>query len=232
MVQLTLPQNSKVRPGKHHDAAPGAKHVRTFKIYRYDPEAGGNPRWDTYDLDLSTCGPMVLDAVIAIKNTMDPTLTFRRSCREGVCGSCAMNISGRNTLACTKGMDELPKGMITISPLPGQPVLKDLVPDLSNFTAQYASIQPWLQSETPDPQHERLQSPRRAPSTRRALRVHPVRVLLDVVSVILVESRPLPRPRRAAASAIAGSPTAATNTKANGSMRSKTRSSSTAATPS
>ncbi len=159
MVELTLPQNSKVKKGKHHAAPSGAKTVRRFKIYRYDPDTGENPRWDTYDLDLSTCGPMVLDAVIAIKNSMDATLAFRRSCREGVCGSCAMNISGRNTLACTKGMDELPEGVITIAPLPHMPVIKDLVPDLTTFYAQYESIQPWLQTKTPEPQSEWPQSP-------------------------------------------------------------------------
>src|ERR1700755_3207113 len=108
MVELLPRENSKIKKGVHHKAAPGAKRTRQFKIYRYDPETGENPRWDTYELDLDKCGPMVLDALIAIKNTVDSTLTFRRSCREGVCGSCAMNISGRNTLACTKGMDELP----------------------------------------------------------------------------------------------------------------------------
>ena len=159
MVELTLPQNSKVKKGKHHPAPKGAKNVRRFKIYRYDPDTGENPRWDTYDLDLDTCGPMVLDAVLAIKNTMDSTLALRRSCREGVCGSCAMNISGRNTLACTKGMDELPEGVITIAPLPHMPVIKDLVPDLSTFMAQYASIEPWLQTTTPEPQTEWRQSP-------------------------------------------------------------------------
>jgi succinate dehydrogenase / fumarate reductase iron-sulfur subunit len=158
MAELTLPQNSKIKKGQHHEAPKGAKTVRRFKIYRYDPDTGENPRWDTYDLDLSTCGPMVLDAVIAIKNTMDSTLTFRRSCREGVCGSCAMNISGRNTLACTKGMDELPEGVITIAPLPHMPVIKDLVPDLTTFYAQYESIQPWLQTKTPEPQTEWKQS--------------------------------------------------------------------------
>jgi succinate dehydrogenase / fumarate reductase iron-sulfur subunit len=100
----------------------------------------------------------VLDALIAIKNDIDPTLAFRRSCREGVCGSCAMNISGRNTLACTKGMDELPEGTITVSPLPHQPVIKDLVPDLDTFMAQYAAIQPYLQAGG-DPAAERRQSP-------------------------------------------------------------------------
>ncbi|MGE0827816.1 MAG: succinate dehydrogenase iron-sulfur subunit, partial [Hyphomonadaceae bacterium] len=147
-----------VKPGKKHPAPKDAKRVRRFKIYRFDPETGENPRWDIYDLDLESCGPMVLDAVIAIKNTMDASLTFRRSCREGVCGSCAMNISGRNTLACTKGMDELPAGTITISPLPHMPVVKDLVPDLTNFYAQYASIEPWLHTKTPEPQKEWLQS--------------------------------------------------------------------------
>ncbi|MGE0044734.1 MAG: succinate dehydrogenase iron-sulfur subunit [Hyphomonadaceae bacterium] len=158
MVQLTLPRNSQVKQGKKWPAKAGAKRVRRFKVYRYDPESGDNPRWDTYDLDLSTCGPMVLDAIIAIKNTIDPTLAFRRSCREGVCGSCAMNISGRNTLACTKGMDELPAGEITVAPLPSQPVLKDLVPDLTNFYAQYALIEPWLHTKTPEPASEWKQS--------------------------------------------------------------------------
>jgi len=159
MVQLTLPRNSQVRKGKHHPAPAGAKNVRRFKIYRYDPESGDNPSWDTFDLDLDSCGPMVLDAIIAIKNDMDSTLAFRRSCREGVCGSCAMNVGGRNTLACTKKMSELPGGTISVAPLPSQPVVKDLVPDLTNFYAQYASIEPWLKTKTPAPQKEWRQSP-------------------------------------------------------------------------
>ncbi|MGE3302886.1 MAG: succinate dehydrogenase iron-sulfur subunit [Hyphomonadaceae bacterium] len=158
MVQLTLPKNSKIAKGRHHPAPAGATRTRTYKVYRYDPESGENPRWDTYELDLDNCGPMVLDALIAIKNTMDSTLAFRRSCREGVCGSCAMNIDGRNTLACTKGMDELPDGTISVAPLPSQPVVKDLVPDLTNFYAQYAAIEPWLQAKGDEPEQERLQS--------------------------------------------------------------------------
>ncbi len=102
MVQLTLPKNSKVTEGKIWADPTGAKEVREFHIYRWNPDDGKNPRLDTYDVDSGDCGPMVLDALIHIKNTIDPTLTFRRSCREGVCGSCAMNIDGRNTLACTK----------------------------------------------------------------------------------------------------------------------------------
>ena len=158
MVQLTLPKNSKIGKGKRHAAPAGAKRVKNFRVYRYDPEAGGNPTWDIYEVDVDACGPMVLDVLIHIKNTMDSTLTFRRSCREGVCGSCAMNVGGRNTLACTHGWEEIPGKQVIISPLPSQPVIKDLVPDLTLFYAQYTSIEPWLHTTTPQPQGEWLQS--------------------------------------------------------------------------
>jgi succinate dehydrogenase / fumarate reductase iron-sulfur subunit len=154
MVQLTLPKNSKVGKGRHWSAPAGAKTVKTFRIYRYDPDGTENPRWDSYDVDVTACGPMLLDVLIHIKNTIDPTLSFRRSCREGVCGSCAMNIGGRNTLACTHGWEEVPGGDIQISPLPSMPVVKDLIPDLTMFYAQYASIEPWLHTETPEPRTE------------------------------------------------------------------------------
>ena len=157
MVELTLPRNSKIGRGKTWPKPEGAKKTKTFRIYRYDPEGDGGPRWDTYHVDIAACGPMVLDALIWIKNTVDPTLTFRRSCREGVCGSCAMTIGGRNTIACTKGWDEF-GGTITISPLPHQPVVKDLVPDLTNFYAQHAYVEPYLQTETPEPEKEWKQS--------------------------------------------------------------------------
>jgi succinate dehydrogenase / fumarate reductase iron-sulfur subunit len=159
MAQFSLPKNSQIdkAAGKHHPAPAGARQVRSFRIYRYDPDAGANPRMDTYDVDMAACGPMVLDALIKIKNEIDPTLTFRRSCREGICGSCAMNIDGTNTLACTKGCDEV-KGDVAIYPLPHMPVVKDLVPDLTHFYAQYASIEPWLKADTPPPTRERLQS--------------------------------------------------------------------------
>ena len=159
MAQFVLPKNSRITAGRHHPAPAGAGKTRTFKIYRYDPETGENPRWDTYDVDTSQCGPMVLDILIHIKNHMDPTLTFRRSCREGICGSCAMNIAGRNTLACTHGHAECPGDKVTISPLPHMDVVKDLVPDLTLFYAQYASVQPWLKTTTPEPQTEWRQSP-------------------------------------------------------------------------
>ena len=159
MVQLTLPRGSKPTKGKVHKAPAGAKNVKTYKVYRYDPEVDADPRWDVYEVSADDHGPMLLDALIHIKNEIDPTLTFRRSCREGICGSCSMNIDGRNTLACTKGWDECRSSTIAIAPLPHQPVVKDLVTDLSLFYAQYDSIQPYLQSDEPDPEKERLQTP-------------------------------------------------------------------------
>jgi succinate dehydrogenase / fumarate reductase iron-sulfur subunit len=159
MVEFMLPAASRVVEGKTIKAVAGAKRVRRFKVYRYDPDVGGNPRLDTFELDLDECGPMVLDAMIKIKNEVDPTLAFRRSCREGVCGSCAFNIDGTNTLACTKAIDDI-KGDVKIYPLPHLPVIKDLVPDLATPYAQYAAIEPWLKTDTPAPSdHERLQSP-------------------------------------------------------------------------
>ena len=156
MVSFTLPQNSKVQPGNHWPA-PAAKNLREFKIYRWNPEDGNNPRLDVYRVDMDSCGPMVLDALIKIKNEQDATLTFRRSCREGVCGSCAMNIDGTNTLACTKACADV-KGAVRIYPLPHLPVVKDLVPDLSHFYAQHRSIEPWLKTATPAPETEWKQS--------------------------------------------------------------------------
>jgi succinate dehydrogenase / fumarate reductase iron-sulfur subunit len=158
MVELTLPRNSRVQKGGRFPAPQGATRVRTFKVYRYDPETQDNPRWDTYDVDLDSCGPMVLDALFHIKNTMDSTLTFRRSCREGICGSCSMNIGGRNTLACTKGIDDVGGREVTISPLPHLPVIKDLVPDLDNFFKGYHSVEPFMKAGDA-PEKERLQSP-------------------------------------------------------------------------
>lgn len=145
MVQLTLPKNSTIRTGKTWPKPEGATNVRKFSIYRWNPDDGKNPQVDTYFLDMDKCGPMVLDALIKIKNEIDPTLTFRRSCREGICGSCAMNIDGINTLACIYGLDEI-TGDVKIYPLPHMPVVKDLIPDLTHFYAQHASIMPWLET--------------------------------------------------------------------------------------
>src|SRR5437868_8767168 len=160
MAQFSLPKNSTIdkSAGKKYPAPAGATDVRTFKVYRYDPDSGANPRMDTYDIDLAACGPMVLDALIKIKNEVDPTLTFRRSCREGICGSCAMNIDGTNTLACLKPIEEV-RGAVRVNPLPHMAVVKDLVPDLSQAYAQLHSVEPWLKADTPPPPDaERRQS--------------------------------------------------------------------------
>ena len=158
MVQLTLPANSKIGKGKTWNGpAPGGRNIE-YRIYRWDPESGEKPRVDTYHIDQDDCGPMVLDGLIKIKSEIDPTLTFRRSCREGICGSCSMNIDGSNTLACLKGMDEV-KGPVRIYPLPHLKVVKDLVPDLSGFYAAHRAIEPWLKTVSPMPEKERLQSP-------------------------------------------------------------------------
>ncbi len=158
MAQLTLPSNSKVnKNGRTFKAQDGAKKTRTFKVYRYDPSTDENPRVDRYEVDVSGVS-MVLDGLIKIKDKMDPSLAFRRSCREGVCGSCAFNINGANTLACTTSLEEMGDGDITVYPLPHQPVMKDLVTDLTNFYKQHASIEPYLQAKDKEPETEWKQS--------------------------------------------------------------------------
>jgi succinate dehydrogenase / fumarate reductase iron-sulfur subunit len=159
MAELRLPPNSVVKNGKtYNNLNKNAKRLKKFKVYRYDPDSNENPRLDIYEIDLDECGPMVLDALIKIKNEIDSTLTFRRSCREGICGSCSMNVDGTNTLACIKpiesGGDE-----VNIYPLPHMKVVKDLVPDLNNFYKQYESIKPWLNNKSDlKTDKERLQS--------------------------------------------------------------------------
>src|ERR1700680_1440999 len=143
MAEFSLPANSKVRKdGRVFKAPAGAKNVRVFRIYRFDPDSAENPRLDSYEIDMDACGPMVLDALIKIKNEIDATLSFRRSCREGICGSCAMNIDGKNGLACVSACADVTRE-IKSSTLPHLPLLQDLVPDLTNFYAQYASVKPW-----------------------------------------------------------------------------------------
>ena len=157
MVQFVLPKNSKVKKsGKSWPAPAGARNTRMFRVYRYDPASGENPRLDTYTVDVTGVS-MVLDGLIRIKNDMDASLSFRRSCREGVCGSCAFNINGANTLACTKSLDEL-TGDIVVYPLPSRPVLKDLVVDLSNFYKQHAYVEPFLKAKAQEPEDEWRQS--------------------------------------------------------------------------
>src|SRR6185369_1256580 len=182
MAEFTLPKNSKIVRGREWKPEEG-KRLKTFKIYRYDPDSGANPRFDRYTIDLDKCGPMVLDALIKIKNEIDPTLTFRRSCREGICGSCAMNMEGRNGLACTTAIEEL-KGDVQISPLPHMEVVKDLVPDLTHAYAQYALIQPWLKSATPAPSgRERLQSPEDRDQLEDPFRLYRCHTIMNCANV-------------------------------------------------
>ena len=141
MAEISLPANSVVKRGKVVKATEGAKNIKRFIVYRYDPDSGENPRTDTFEVDMDTCGPMVLDGLLKIKDQMDSSLSLRRSCREGICGSCSMNIDGANALACTTAISDI-KGDVKIYPLPHQPVVKDLVSDLTNFYAQYASVEP------------------------------------------------------------------------------------------
>jgi succinate dehydrogenase / fumarate reductase iron-sulfur subunit len=148
MAEFALPKNSKISAkGRTHKAtSPGR--IKSFKIYRYDPDSGENPRYDTFEINLDECGPMVLDALIKMKSEQDPTLTFRRSCREGICGSCSMNIAARTAspapprsriqgrrahhAAAAHGCGQGPR------------------PDFTHFYAQYASIEPWLKTVSPD----------------------------------------------------------------------------------
>jgi hypothetical protein len=188
VAEFTLPKNSTIsRKGRAYKAAESGN-LKRFKVYRYDPEAGANPRYDTYTIDLDKCGPMVLDALIKIKNEIDPTLTFRRSCREGICGSCSMNMDGRNGLACTTAIADI-KGEVRITPLPHLDVVKDLVPDRAL-------------AEDRDPGavgQGTAAVARRSRQARRPLRVHPVLLLPDQLPELLVERRQVPRPGRPAA---------------------------------
>ena len=231
MVEFALPKNSRITGGKTWPKPAGATETREFKIYRWNPDDGKNPSTDTYFIDTHDCGPMVLDGLIWIKNNIDPTLTFRRSCREGVCGSCAMNIDGQNTLACTKSMHDVKDGAVKVNPLPHQPVVKDLVPDLTNFYAQYASIEPWLKTSTPTPQKEWGRAMRTAKSSTASTN-----------AFCAPAARPHARAIGGTANASwgpphccrrrAGSRIRATKPPASGSIISKIRSGSIAATPS
>ena len=159
MLELRLAPESRPVKGQKVSAPQGSSNTKTFHVYRWDPDKGENPRIDSFEIDLDDCGPMVLDAILKIKNEIDPSVTLRRSCREGICGSCAMNIDGTNTLACTKPISSI-KGDVKINPLPHLNVVKDLVPDMTHFYAQYASIKPWIRTQSaPPPDQERLQSP-------------------------------------------------------------------------
>ncbi|QSZ29731.1 hypothetical protein DSL72_004248 [Monilinia vaccinii-corymbosi] len=168
MASVDAPTVSPSRPVEPASKTPTAKEpaadsqslMKTFNIYRWNPdEPTSKPRMQSYTLDLNKTGPMMLDALIRIKNEVDPTLTFRRSCREGICGSCAMNIDGVNTLACLCRIPRDTKHETKIYPLPHTYVVKDIVPDLTQFYKQYKSIKPYLQHSDPAPNgKEYLQS--------------------------------------------------------------------------
>ena len=134
--------------------------VQQFRVYRWDPDSGDEPKYKTYDVDTNDCGPMMLDVLFKIKDEQDQTLSFRRSCREGICGSCAMNINGQNGLACLTKVEKTEKGAQTIAPLPHMFVVRDLVVDMANFYAQYKSIEPFLKTKGDAPANgaERLQT--------------------------------------------------------------------------
>ena len=196
MVELTLPKNSKVTEGKIWPKPAGAKETREYRIYRWNPDDGQNPRVDTYHVDTHDCGPMILDALIWIKNKIDPTLTFRRSCREGVCGSCAMNIDGTNTLACTRGMDEVKKDtdddLSAAAPAGGEgpragphQFLRAARLDAAVAADRHGRAGEGVEADQGGPRQ-----------ARRPLRVHPVRLLLDLVPELLVEFGPLSSARR------------------------------------
>ena len=153
MVELNLPKNSVIKDGKTFGKK--GKDKIHLKVYRWNREANKNPRLDNYYIDKKRVGPMVLDALMYIKNNVDPSLTFRRSCREGICGSCSMNVNGTNTLACLKPIDSI---SLNIYPLPHMRVLKDLVPDMSEFYEQYKSIKPWIKNSKNN-KKENIQSP-------------------------------------------------------------------------
>ena len=147
MEQFKLPKNSKIVKGDYYKDKTGSKNLRKVNIYRWNPNDSKNPRIDTYEVDMDNCGSKVLDILNKIKNEIDPSLTYRRSCAHGVCGSCAMNIDGVNTLSCTKSYDEI-DGEINIYPLPHLKVIKDLIGDLSILYKQYESIEPWLKNNS------------------------------------------------------------------------------------
>jgi hypothetical protein len=229
MVELRLPKNSRPTPGKTWPK-PDSASLREFCIYRYDPDTWANPRIDTYFIDPRSCGPMVLDALLWIKNNVDPTLTLRRSCREGICGSCAINIDGLNTLACTKGMDEI-SGKIAVYPLPHLPVVKDLVPDLSNFYASTGPSNPGSRQRPRRPEPSGCSPSRSSKSSTAFMSTSFAPAVRPHAPAIGGTGRNI-SVRPSCCRPIAGSSTAATKRRQSGWTISMIRSSSIVATPS
>ena len=229
LAEFTLPKNSRISQRPRLAGRRGQARLKTFKIYRYDPDSGANPRYDRYTIDLDKTGPMVLDALIKIKNEIDPTLTFRRSCREGICGSCSMNMDGRNGLACTTAIEDL-KGEVRITPLPHMEVVKDLVPDLTHAYAQYA-LDPAVAEDRVAGAVARAAAVARrtAPSSTACTNASCASAARPAARAIGGTATASSAPR-SCSRPIAGSPTAATKRPASGSTSSRTRSASTAAT--
>jgi succinate dehydrogenase / fumarate reductase iron-sulfur subunit len=164
MVQLSLPKNSVPIKGNSYsnvdllDEQSQQNHdIRVINVYRWSGDENTPPQIDRFEIDVKKAGTMVLDILNQIKAEVDPSLTFRKSCREGVCGSCAMNIDGVNTLACQKNIEEC-SDVINIYPLPHMKVIKDLVVDLKKAFEQFKSIKPWLSKKTPNNKKENYQS--------------------------------------------------------------------------
>jgi succinate dehydrogenase / fumarate reductase iron-sulfur subunit len=187
MVAFRLPANSRVHRGKTWPTPAACSHLKQFRVYRWNPDAGDNPAQDVFSVDLDQCGPMVLDALIKIKNEIDSTLTFRRSCREGVCGSCAMNIDGANHLACITPIAAI-KGDVRIYPLNHVPVIKDLVVDLSHLYAQQWLIKAVVADGHPSAAGRRTTAVDRGAGTdRRLLGMHPVFLLHNCMPELVVD---------------------------------------------
>ena len=146
MVQFNLPDNSKILKGNNFKDTTGAKNLKKINIYRWDPDKKENPKIDTFEVDITKCGNKVLDILNKIKNEIDPSLTYRRSCAHGVCGSCAMNVDGINTLSCMKSHKDI-NGDINIYPLPHLKVIKDLVADLSTLYRNMNQFSPGLKQK-------------------------------------------------------------------------------------
>ena len=198
MAQFKLPENSRIGPGKSHVAPSGAKNVRTFRIYRFDPDSGENPRVDSYQVDMDGCGPMVLDALIKIKNEVDSTLTFRRSCREGICGSCAMNIDGVNTLACTKATAGSPRRREDL-PAAAHAGDQGPRPGPHQFLRAVRVREALAADAHAGAAGQRAAAVEGGPGEDRpAVGLHSLRLLLDQLPVVLVEQRSVPWSRRAA----------------------------------
>ncbi len=228
MAQFRLPANSRYtdRPGRHHPAAPRCRARAGVQDLPLGPGFGANPRGSIrYELDLERCGPMVLDALIKIKNEVDATVTFRRSCREGICGSCAMNIDGVNTLACTLPIEPI-RGAVNIFPLPHMPVVKDLVPDLTQLLRAVRGRPAVAAGEGTRAAGCRAPAVAGRPGAHRpALGLHPLRLLFDVLPELLVELATDFSARRRCLRATAGSSTRATARRRSDSRSSTIRSS-------